>query len=247
MWSFLGLASFYRRLIPKFADLAKPLMEVTRKETEFIWEERQETAFQSLKEKLCSSEVLAYPDFKSDFILTTDASKVGVAAILSQAQNGVERPLSYASMQLNRAEQNYSASEMEMLAVVWALREYRCYLYGRHFIVRTDHAALTFLHKFAGNNARLLRWSLRLAEYDFTVQYRPGVKIPHVDTLSRHICALASNPGVSKDRVGREQAKDAFCQSVIPEGSPSSSRTETESYKRQKKWRTPIGSTRGSG
>jgi hypothetical protein len=108
---FLGLASFYTRLIPKFADLAKPLTDLTRKETEFIWEERQETAFRSLKEKLCSSEILAYPDFKSDFILTTDASKVGVAAIVSKVKNGVERPLSYASRQLNRAEQNYSASD----------------------------------------------------------------------------------------------------------------------------------------
>jgi hypothetical protein len=212
--SFLGLASFYRRLIPKFADIAKPLTELTRTETEFVWKERQETAFNCLKEKLCSSEVLAFPDFKSDFILTTDASKVGVAAILSQVQNGVERPLSYASRQLCQSEQNYSASELEMLAVIWSLTQYRCYLYLRKVIVRTDHAALTFLHKFAGNNARLLRWSLRLADYDVEIQYRPGSKIPHVDSLSRHICALASNPGVSKDKVGREQAKDAFCQAV---------------------------------
>jgi hypothetical protein len=89
---FLGLASFYPRLIPKFADLAKPLTKLTRKETEFIWEQRQETAFRRLKEKMCSSEDLAYPDFKSEFILTTDASKVGLAAIVSQVQNGVERP-----------------------------------------------------------------------------------------------------------------------------------------------------------
>jgi hypothetical protein len=157
---------------------------------------------------------------------------VGLAAILSQVQNGVQRPLSYASRQLNRAEQNYSASEMEMLGVIWALRQYRCYLYGRHFIVRTAHAALTFLHKLEGNNARLLRWSLRLVEYDFTLQYRPGAKIPHVNSLSRHICALTSNPGVSKDKVGREQAKDAFYQAVkIGEsrGNPSSSRMKTES------------------
>jgi transposase InsO family protein len=212
--SFVGLASFYRRLIPKFADLAKPLTELTRKETEFVWGETQETAFNSLKEKLCSSEVLAFPDFKSDFTLTTDGSGVGIAAILSQVQNGVERPVSYASRQLSKTEQNYTASEIEMLAVVWSLRVYRTYLYARHFIVKTDHAALTFLHKFSGNNARLLRWSLRLAEYDFEVHYRPGAKIPHVDSLSRHICALASNPAVSKDKVGREQAKDAFCQAV---------------------------------
>jgi hypothetical protein len=112
---FLDLSSFYTRLIPKFADLAKPLTEFTRRETDFICEERQETAFRSLKEKLCSSEVLAYPYFKSNFILTKDASKVGVAAIVSQVQNGVERRLSYASRQLNRAERNYSVSEIEML------------------------------------------------------------------------------------------------------------------------------------
>jgi hypothetical protein len=78
---------------------------------------------------------------------------VGVAAILSQVQNGVERPLSYASRQLNRAEQKYSASDKEMLKVIWSMRQYRCYLYSRHFIVRTDHAALKFLLLFAGNNA----------------------------------------------------------------------------------------------
>jgi hypothetical protein len=71
-----------------------------------------------------------------------------------------------------------------------------------------------FLYKLAGKNAGLLRWSLCLAEYDFTVQYRIGAKIPHVDSLSRHICVLASNSGLSKDKVGREQAKDAFCQAV---------------------------------
>jgi hypothetical protein len=121
---------------------------------------------------------------------------------------------------------------MEISTVIWGLRHYSGHLYRRHFIVTTDHAALTFLHKLVGKNAGLLRWSLRLAEYDFTVQYRNGAKTPHVDSLSRHICALASNPGVSKDKFGREQAKDAFCQAVKigdPGGNPSSSRTKTES------------------
>jgi hypothetical protein len=125
--------------------------------------------------------------------------------------------VSYASRQLNRAEENYSASELEMLGVVWASQHYRCYLYGRKFIVRTDHAALTFLNKFSGNNARLLRWSLRLAEYDFTVQHRPGAKIQHVDALSRHVRAVATEPTVSKDKVRKEQATDSFCQKLDAE------------------------------
>jgi hypothetical protein len=166
---------------------------------------------------LCSSEVLAYADFNTQFILTTDASRVAVAAILIQVQDGVEKPVSYASRQLNQAEQNYSASELEMLGGVWASRHYRCYLYGRKFIVRTDHAALTFLHKFSGNNARLLRWSLRLAEYDFTVQHRPGAKIQHVDALSRHVRVVTTEPTVSKDTVRKEQATDSFCQTLNAE------------------------------
>ena len=113
--SFIGLASFYRRLIPNFAEIAKPLTEMLRKECSFKWEGRQQAAFERLKEALCSSQVLAYPDFSTQFILTTDGSRNAVAAILSQVQNGVEQPIIYASRQLNRAESNNSASELELL------------------------------------------------------------------------------------------------------------------------------------
>jgi hypothetical protein len=125
--SFLGLASFYRRLVSKFADIAKPLTELLRKESPFKWESRQQAAFERLKEALCSEQVLAYPDFKAQFILTTDASRLGLAAILSQVQDGVERPISYGSRQMNKAEQCYSATESELLAVTWATKHFRCY------------------------------------------------------------------------------------------------------------------------
>jgi hypothetical protein len=134
--SFLGLASFYRRLVPKFAQIAKPLTELLRKDTPFLWSERQQSAFNDLKSVLSSDQVLAYPNFKDSFILTTDASKVAVAAILSQVQDGVERPVSYASRQMNKAEQNYSASEAELCAVTWAMKHFRCYLYGRKFYTK---------------------------------------------------------------------------------------------------------------
>ena len=143
--SFIGLASFYRRLIPNFAEISKPLTELLRKETSFKWEGKQQAAFEKLKEALCSSQVLAYPDFSAQFILTTDGSRTAVAAFLSQVQNGVERPISYASRQLNRAEGNYGASELELLAVTWAMKHYRCYIFGRQIVVRTDHSALQTL------------------------------------------------------------------------------------------------------
>jgi len=86
--------------------------------------------------------------------MTTDASKIAVAALLSQVQNGVESPIAFASRQMNKAEQNYTASEAEMLAVIWATRHFRCYFYGNKFVVRTYHSVLTYLHKFADNNSR---------------------------------------------------------------------------------------------
>ena len=100
--SFLGLASFYRRLVPEFAKIARPLTQLLRKEAPFQWAEQQQTAFSDLKTVLCSERVLAYPNFKNPFILAMDASKVAVAAVLSQVQNGVERPVSYTSRQMNK-------------------------------------------------------------------------------------------------------------------------------------------------
>jgi hypothetical protein len=142
-----------------------------RKDTQFKWKSSQEAAFEKLKEVICSEQVLAYPDFKSLFILTTDASKVAVATVLLQVEDGVERPIAFATRQMYRAEENYCASEAEMLAVIWANKQFRCYLYGKRFIVRTDLSALTYLHKFTGNNARLPRWSLRLSEFEFEIQH----------------------------------------------------------------------------
>jgi hypothetical protein len=103
--------------------MAKPLTELIKKDVTFSWGERQQNAFARLKGVLCSDTVLAYPDFSKQFILTTDASKIAVAAILSQVQNDAERPISYGSRQLNQAERNYSASELEMLALLVPLQE----------------------------------------------------------------------------------------------------------------------------
>ena len=209
--AFIGLASFYRRIVPNFAEVAKPLTVLTRKNQEFIWGPSQQEAFEKMKDKLCSTPVLAYPNFELPFILTTDASKVAVAAVLSQVQDGAERPLAYASRQLNGAEQAYSASEVEMLALVWATKFFRCYLFGRRFVVRTDHAALSYLRNFADHNGRLMRWSLKLSELDFVVQHRPGSKIGHVDALSRHVGAVMLDDSLDKENLKCEQEKDDFC------------------------------------
>jgi hypothetical protein len=119
---FLGLASYYRKLVQGFAQIAKPLTQLTRKDKKFDWNPQCQNAFDELKHILSTTLVLTYPDFKLPFILTTDASKIAVAAVLCQVQEGIERPIAYASRQLNSAEQAYSASELELLPVVWATK-----------------------------------------------------------------------------------------------------------------------------
>jgi hypothetical protein len=149
-------------LVPKFAETGKPLTQLTRKTQEFAWGPAQQEAFEALKLKLCTTPVLAFPIFDQPFILMTDASKIAVAATLSQVQNGIEHPVAYASCQLNKPEQAYSAPETELLVVVWAAKYFRCYLCGKRFKVRMYHAALTHLKKFSDTNAKLMRWSLKL-------------------------------------------------------------------------------------
>ena len=133
-----------------------------------------------------------------------------IAAILSQVQDGKERPIEYASRQLNRAEQNYTVSEQEMLALVWATRYFPCYLYGKRFLVMIHHAALTYLQKFADHNSRHLRWSLKLSELDCVVEHRAGSKIGHVDAVSRHVRAITKPDPLSRESIRQEESKDAF-------------------------------------
>jgi len=209
--AFLGLASFYRWLVSNFAEIAKPLTALTRKDRQFTWGPQQQQAFQSMKDRLCTTPVLAYPNFELPFILTTDASKVAIGTILSQVQDGKERPIAYASRHLNTAEHDYTFSEQEMLALVWATRYFRCYLYGKRFLVRAGHAALTYLQKFADHNSRLLILSLKLSELDFVVEHRAGSKIGHVDALSRHVGAITNQDPLSRKSIRQEQSKDVFC------------------------------------
>ena len=140
---FLGLASYYRRFIPQFARIAHPLHRLTRKDIPFHWSSECQAAFETFKSRLISAPVLAHPDFSKDFVLKTDASYVGLGAVLSQLQDdGKFHPLSYASRALSPPEKNYPVTELETLAVVWAIGHYRAYLYGHNVTVYTDHSAV---------------------------------------------------------------------------------------------------------
>ena len=110
-----------------------------------------------------------------------------------------------------------------MLAVTWGTRHFRCYLYGKRFLLRTDHAVLKYIHNFAGNNSRLLISSLRLAEFNFTVEHRPGTQIRHADALSRTVQAVAHDFELPGDVVKTAQEGDKFCKSLKPDSASSKS------------------------
>jgi len=111
---------------------------------------------------------------------------------------------------MNKAKPAFTASEAELLALVWATKYFPCFLYGKLFLVRTDHAALSYLRSVADTNFQLMRWSLRLSKFDFIVEYRPGIKIKHVDALSRHVAAIIQDGLPRKEEILAEQRKDPF-------------------------------------
>lgn len=168
--SFLGLAGYYRKFIRNFSKIGKPLTDLTQKDIPFHWTDKQQDSFQTLKDALCKAPVLAYPNFNETFALTTDASNEGIGAVLSQN----DHPCCYISRTLNPPERKYSTTEKELLAIVWAVKRLRQYLLGRHFLIRTDHQALIWLKNCKDPSSRLIRWRLKLEEYDYEIQYHKG-------------------------------------------------------------------------
>ena len=149
--SFLGLANFYCRFVPRFADIAAPLTDLTGNNVVFNWEEKHEKAFKALKHLLSSPPVIVYPKSSDTFTLATDASDVGLGAVLSTANGAVVK---YASRILTKAEKSYATIEKECLAIVWATRKFRHYLIGAPFIIQTDHKPLEWLESSKSSKVR---------------------------------------------------------------------------------------------
>ena len=183
--SFLGLASYLRKFIPGYAELAKPLTRLTEKGVPFVWTSQTADAFQSLKSALSSPPVLAHPLFEKggpSFILDTDASGVALGACLTQN----DRVIAYASRPLTKAERQYSVTKRELLAVVWGVQHFKQFLVGSRFILRTDHASLQWLFNFKNPEGQIARWLLVLSELDFVTKHRKGMLHRDGDALSRY-------------------------------------------------------------
>ena len=186
--SFLGFCNVYRRFIKDFTRLAGPINKLLKKNSpdQFILDEEQLKAFRALIDCVIHPPVLALPISGLKYSVDTDASAYGIGCALFQThEDGERKPIGYWSRTLNDAERNYSASERECLAVVWALKTLRPYLLYEEFIVHTDHAALRWLLTIQEPSGRLVRWRLRLAEFNFQVMYKKGKENQQADALSR--------------------------------------------------------------
>jgi len=152
----------------------------------FNWTKEQQKAFDVLKEKLTTAPVLHYPDFTRQFTITTDASDYAIGAVLSQGPIGQDCSIAYASRILNKAEQNYNTTEKELLAIVWAVKHFRPHVYGIKFLTVTDHKPLIWLFSVNDPGLRLIRWRLKLEEYDYEIIHRAGKGNRNADALSRN-------------------------------------------------------------
>ena len=216
--SFLGLAGYYRRFLPHFAQLTASLSDQTRKDKpdKVQWNDQLQKDFTQIKEMLTSRPILMCPDEDKQFIVQTDASERGIGAVLSQLDDeSMERPVAFFSRKLLPQEERYSVIEKECLGIVAALRHFDVYLVGKPFKIVTDHRALRYLHTMRNANQRLTRWALAMQPFNFTIEHRPGVQNGNADGLSRqawrddnnapHCCAAGEEGGSVGDSPLQQQ------------------------------------------
>jgi len=186
---FLGLAGYYRKFIMNFASIATPLNQLIKKTETFNWGTEQQIAFEILRNKLMNPPILRYPDLTKPFMLMTDASGYALGAVLGQKDDlnnkTKDHVIAYASRALKTHEKNYSTIEKEALAIVFAIKHFRHYVFGQKIKLYTDHKPLIWLMTHKDTSGRLIRWALQLQEYDIEFNYREGKANANADSLSR--------------------------------------------------------------
>jgi hypothetical protein len=189
--SFLGLSGYYRRFIKDYAKIAEPLIKQLRQLKErnyhLNWTPQCTIAFETLKKKLINAPIMSTPNFNEPFILELDACEYGLGAVLAQEYDKRKFVIAYASRTLSPPERNYSATEREALAIVWATQHFRPYLEGTKVLIRSDCKALQWLKNAKDISGRLARWAMKLSAFQIeSIQYRPGTANANADSLSRN-------------------------------------------------------------
>ena len=184
--SFLGMCNFFRKFVMNFSKIAFPLNALLKKDAKFTWSDECEKAFNTLKDKLTSTPILALPDMDKQFRITVDASQTGIGYFLSQLDDeGKEKVVSYGGRSLHKHEKAWAVTELEGLAIVEAVKEYHPYIAGGKFKIFTDHRGLQWLKNTKDPHGRLYRWSLKLSPYNYEILYKPGSTNHVTDALSR--------------------------------------------------------------
>ncbi|KAG5862046.1 hypothetical protein JTB14_035279 [Gonioctena quinquepunctata] len=226
-----------RRIVGNFSWLVviAPIPALLRKRTSFPWSEESASAFRRIKECLVSASILSCPDYSREFVVQTDASGYGVGAVLTQPHDEGDPVICYLSRSLSRQERNYTTTERECLAVLWAVEKLRPYLKGVPFTVVTDHFSLLWLQTLEDLNGRLARWAIRLQQYNFEVIHRKEKENVVPDALSRSVSIVDSMRIDScsvEDQVLTGTTEDKWYQAmveklhIIPEGAIHTSRHE---------------------
>jgi len=185
--SFLGLASWYRQFIPQFATITDVLYKLLSTKTKFKWLQEHQHSFEEVKKKMSDQHLLVHPDFTKPFVVRTDASNVGVGAVLCQrSDDGTDSIITCASKALSSCQRNYTVQEKELYGIIFALEKFKEYLEGYNFILETDNRALTFLQTMRNKNDRLMRWAAYLQEWSPSIQHIKGTDNTIADFLSRN-------------------------------------------------------------
>ena len=190
---FLGLAGYYRKFIPRFSDIAKPMTKLLGKKEQYIWGKEQQRSFERIKEKLINAPVLAYPDYDKPFIITTDASKIAIGAVIEQADDkGNLHPIEYFHKTLSKQQQRWHSNDWEYLAIIEAVKRFRHYFGNKKVLIKTDSKTAKWFFKQpidddTPNEGRRNRWKIIMQKYDYEMEYIKGTQNKVADTLSRTI------------------------------------------------------------
>jgi hypothetical protein len=184
--SFLGLVNYYRKFVPGCANISNPLTKLTEENTPYQWSKECQKGFETLKEKLTHAPVLKMPDFNNEFLLAVDASGYAVGAVLSQKdEHGKEHPIAYASKTLSKPERNYPTCELEALALIFGVKHFYPFLYGKPFTLLSDHYPLTWLMNSKNLRGRLGRWAMLIQSLPIKIVYKKGKLHGNADGVSR--------------------------------------------------------------
>ena len=187
--SFVGLVTYYANHIPNFANVIAPITDLTTKNkpNNVIWESKHEQAFQMLKSMITSEPILQMPNFDKTFILQVDASDSGIGGALMQDYEGELRPVALTSRKLSSREKAFAVIEKECLAVIHSIKKFHVYLFGRQFVIQTDHLPLVCMNQNRVANDRIMRWALLLQPYSMKIEYIKGSQNVFADFLSRFV------------------------------------------------------------